>query len=52
MEKIDFLKVLEASLLLFDGVPESEVVEALDKFSVECGKYITQFVKNYKTTSF
>ena len=48
MEKKEFLKVLEASILLFDNVPEEKVINLLDKFSVNCAKYINGFLKSYK----
>ena len=48
MDKETFLRILEASLLLFDGVPEEEVIKLLDSFSVTCANYITNFVKSYK----
>lgn len=47
MNREEFLKVLEASLLLWDGMPEDEVVELLDKSSVSLALYINNFLRSY-----
>ena len=48
MNKQEVVKVLEATLLLYDGMPEEEVTELLDSFSVSCAKYIKGFLESYK----
>ena len=48
MDKEEFLKVLEACLLLWDNKPEEEVIDELGKSSVACAQYIIGFVRSYK----
>jgi len=48
MEKEEVVKILQATLLLFDDMPESEVEKSVDSFSVTCAKYLVGFLKTYK----
>ncbi len=48
MNKEEFTKVLEASLLLFDDVSEEEVSKLIGKEYLGCAKGIVGFVKGWK----
>ena len=48
MNKEEIVKILEAVLLLFENVPEKEVVKLLDEYTVSCAKYILGFLQSYK----
>ncbi len=48
MEKTEMVRVLEAVLLLAEGMPEEEVGRITSKFAVSCAKYIHGFLKSFK----
>ena len=48
MNKKEFTSVLQASLLLFDEMPDEEVIELVGKEYLGCAKGIVGFVKGWK----
>lgn len=48
MNREEFLKVLESCLLLWDGMPEDEVIKLIDNPSVSCANYLLGFLRSYK----
>ena len=48
MNKEEFTQVLQASLLLYEGVPEEKVIESVEKRYVSLAQYIVGFARSYK----
>jgi len=48
MNKKNFLKVLQACLLLYDDEKEEKVIELYGPSITSCAKYIVNFVKGYE----
>jgi len=48
VDKKEFTQVLQASLLLYDGMPEEKVVDLVGKRYVSLAQYIVGFVRSYK----
>ena len=48
MNKEEFTSVLQASLLLYDEMPEKEVKELVGDKYIGCAKGIVGFVRSYK----
>lgn len=48
MNKEEIVSVLQASLLLYDGMPEDEVRELVGDKYVGSAKYITNFLRSYR----
>ena len=48
MEKEEVVKILEAVLLLFENMPEEDIIQLTNKFSVSCAKAVYGFLNSYK----
>lgn len=48
MNKEEITNVLQASLLLYDEMPEDEVKELVGEGYLGSAKYITNFLRSYK----
>lgn len=48
MNREEIIKVLEASLLLWDGMPEDKVKELVGEGYFGSAKYIVNFLRSYQ----